>query len=266
MFRKNIFFFGFIVFSTLLSASEAYDTGYNLFASNKPAEAIPYFVTAMEEPGVSPSVYMYLGIAYYQTGQYAQSVDVFKKGLSATGTNKRILAFNAGNSAYAMKDFVVAEQMYSLAAAADPMYADPVLNRANARLSQNKLEDALTDYQQYLVLDPASTQRTQVEAVIKALQAELVYQEQESVRLAQEAERMKAEEERIRAENERIAEAQAEAQRLENERIAAEQAAEAERRRKLLEDVAASLQNTDTTSVNAGTEGVIDYEYESELD
>ena len=254
MFRKNIFFFGFIVFSTLLSASEAYDTGYNLFASNKPAEAIPYFVTAMEEPGVSPSVYMYLGIAYYQTG------------LSATGTNKRILAFNAGNSAYAMKDFVVAEQMYSLAAAADPMYADPVLNRANARLSQNKLEDALADYQQYLVLDPASTQRTQVEAVIKALQAELVYQEQESVRLAQEAERMKAEEERIRAENERIAEAQAEAQRLENERIAAEQAAEAERRRKLLEDVAASLQNTDTTSVNAGTEGVIDYEYESELD
>ena len=93
-----------------------------------------------------------------------------------------------------------------------------------------------------------------------------MYQEQEAVRLAQEAERMKAEEERIRAENERIAAAQAEAQRLENERIAAEQAAEAERRRKLLEDVAASLQNTETTSVNAGTEGVIDYEYESELD
>ena len=41
---------------------------------------------------------------------------------------------------------------------------------------------------------------------------------------------------------------------------------EAERRRKLLEDVANSLQNTDSTNMTSGTEDLIDYDYESELD
>lgn len=88
---------------------------------------------------------------------------------------------------------------------------------------------------------------------------------------------MKEEEARIQAENQRIAEEKAEAARKEAERLAAEKAAEearlaaqreaeAERRRKLLEEVAASLQDTETTGMNAGSEGVIEYEYESELD
>lgn len=258
-------------------ASDAYETGYNLFSTNKPAEAIPYLETALNDLAVSPSVYIYLGIAYYQTGKYPESLDVFKRGLSASGTNKRIIAFNAGNSAYAMRDYATAEEMFSLASVADPGYAAPVLNRANARLSQDKLQGALEDYQRYLVLDPYSSQRTEVEAIIRALQGEMVYREQEKERLVQEEQRMKEEEARIQAENQRIAEEKAEAARKEAERLAAERAAEearlaaqreaeAERRRRLLEEVAASLQDTETTGMNAGSEGVIEYEYESELD
>ena len=263
------------VFSSF--ASDAYETGYNLFTTNKPAEAIPYLETALNDVAVSPSVYVYLGIAYYQTGKYPESLDVFKRGLSASGTNKRIIAFNAGNSAYAMRDYATAEEMFSLASVADPAYAAPVLNRANARLSQDKLQGALEDYQRYLVLDPYSSQRTEVEAIIQALQGEMVYREQEKERLVQEEQRMKEEEARIQAENQRIAEEKAEAARKEAERLAAERAAEearlaaqreaeAERRRRLLEEVAASLQETETTGMNAGSEGVIEYEYESELD
>ena len=231
-------------------ASDAYETGYNLFSTNKPSEAIPYFVTAMNDLSVSPSVYIYLGIAYYQTGQYTESLEVFRRGLSASGTNKRIIAFNAGNSAYAMRDYATAEEMFSLASAADPTFASPVLNRANSRLSQDKLQGALEDYERYLVLDPYSSQRAEVEAIIRALRGEMVYREQEKERIAQEEQRMKEEEARIQAENQRIAEEKAEAARKEAERLAAEKAAEearlaaqreaeAERRRKLLEEVAA---------------------------
>ncbi|MEE0133718.1 MAG: tetratricopeptide repeat protein [Treponema sp.] len=276
--RKLFLMVAVITMSVFTSfASDAYETGYNLFSTNKPAEAIPYLETALNDLAVSPSVYIYLGIAYYQTGKYPESLDVFKRGLSASGTNKRIIAFNAGNSAYAMRDYATAEEMFSLASVADPGYAAPVLNRANARLSQDKLQGALEDYQRYLVLDPYSSQRTEVEAIIRALQGEMVYREQEKERLVQEEQRMKEEEARIQAENQRIAEEKAEAARKEAERLAAERAAEearlaaqreaeAERRRRLLEEVAASLQDTETTGMNAGSEGVIEYEYESELD
>ena len=276
--RKFFLILAIITMSVFsLFASDAYETGYNLFTTNKPAEAIPYLETALNDLAVSPSVYVYLGIAYYQTGKYPESLDIFKRGLSASGTNKRIIAFNAGNSAYAMRDYATAEEMFSLASVADPAFAAPVLNRANARLSQDKLQGALEDYQRYLVLDPYSSQRAEVEAIIRALQGEMVYREEEKERLAQEEQRMKEEEARIQAENQRIAEEKAEAARKEAERLAAERAAEearlaaqreaeAERRRRLLEEVAASLQDTETTGMNAGSEGVIEYDYESELD
>lgn len=279
MVKRKLFLIITVITMSVFSsfASDAYETGYNLFTTNKPAEAIPYLETALNDVAVSPSVYVYLGIAYYQTGKYPESLDVFKRGLSASGTNKRIIAFNAGNSAYAMRDYATAEEMFSLASVADPAYAAPVLNRANARLSQDKLQGALEDYQRYLVLDPYSSQRAEVEAIIQALQGEMVYREQEKERLVQEEQRMKEEEARIQAENQRIAEEKAEAARKEAERLAAERAAEearlaaqreaeAERRRRLLEEVAASLQETETTGMNAGSEGVIEYEYESELD
>lgn len=269
---------GFVLaFCASVLCAASFDSGYALFSTNRPAEAIPYFTAALAEPDVPPSVYMYLGIAFYQTGRYAESLETFEKGLAASGTDKRILAFNAGNTAFALKDYARADELYSLACAADPSYAAPVLNRANTRISLNKLEDALSDYRTYLALDPSSAQREPVERMIAAIEGELALKAQEAERLAQEAERLKAEEARLAKEAERIAAEKAEAQRLEAERaaaekaareaqLAAEQAAEAERRRKLLEEVAASLQDTETTNMNAGTEGVIDYEYESELD
>ena len=256
----------FFLAVSVVFSSEDYDKGFSLFSSNKPEEAIPYFLSALNEVDANPSVYIYLGLAYYQTGEYAKSIEISRKALYKSGTNKRIIAFNAGNSAYAMRDFATAEEMYSLAYAADPNFANPVLNRANARLSQQKYKDALNDYINYLALEPDTEQRSEIEDIIRFLQEEVVFQEQEAERLAQEAQRLKEEEQRMLAEQKRIAEEKAEQEIILQEKIAAEKAAEAERRRKLLEEVAASLQDTDTTNMNAGSEGVIEYEYESELD
>ena len=307
-------------------ASDAYETGYKLFSSNRPAEAIPHLVAAMQDPTVSPSVYIYLGIAYYQMGQYSESLDVFIRGLDTPGADRKVIAFNAGNSAYALRDYSKAEELFTLSSIQDPAFASPVLNRANTRISQDKLQEALEDYERYLVLAPHSSQRKEVEAIIRILkedQAEKERLAQEEQRIKEEAARLQAEQERlaaakaeeerraaeeaarkeaervaaekaaeearIQAEQERLAaeqaeEARREAERLaaeeerrEAERVAAQKAAEEarlaaqreaaeERRRRLLEEVAASLQETETTGMNAGSEGVIEYEYESELD
>jgi len=53
------------------------------------------------------------------------------------------------------------------------------------------------------------------------------------------------------------------AKAAEAERQAAE---EAERRKRLLEDVAASLQDSESQNMSAGAEGTVDYGYESELE
>ena len=246
-------------------ASDAFETGYRLFSSNKPAEAIPHLVAAMQDPTVSPSVYIYLGIAYYQTGQYSESLDVFIRGLDTPGADRKVIAFNAGNSAYALRDYGKAEELFTLSSIQDPAFASPVLNRANTRISQDKLQEALEDYERYLVLAPHSSQREEVEAIIRILKED----QAEKERLAQEEQRIKEEAARLQAEQERLAAAKAEeerriaeeAARKEAERVAAE-----ERRKRLLEEVAASLQETETTGMNAGSEGVIEYEYESELD
>ena len=77
---------------------------------------------------------------------------------------------------------------------------------------------------------------------------------------------MGQEEKRQAEENARIQAELAKKRAAEEEARKAEMAREAERRRKLLEDVANSLQQTDSMNMTAGAEDVIEYDYESELD
>ncbi len=263
----------FIVFLCLIcsfASADAFSEGEAFFRANKPREAVEQFNIAMNQSYVNPVIYTYLGLAYYQLGQYKNSMDTFISGTKVSGTNKRVLYFNAANTAFAMGDLIKAEEYYTLASVADPDFSSVYLNRANARLKLDKLDDAIADYEKYLLLDPESSQSEQIRSLLALLAAEKVARIEEQKRLAEEAERIRQEEERLAKERE--------AQRLEQERIAAEKraeeeriakekaAAEAERRRKLLEEVAASLQDNDSANVSAGTEGVMDYDYEGELD
>jgi len=112
---------------------------------------------------------------------------------------------------------------------------------------------------QYLIMEPEGKQNEQIRKLLMLLNEEQAVRAAEEERLAQEAQRLRLEEERIAKE--------LEAQRIENEKIAAQKAAaEAERRKKLLEQVAESLQGNESTNFSAGTEGVMGYEYENELD
>jgi len=95
--------------------------------------------------------------------------------------------------------------------------------------------------------------------VLAYLGEEIRAQEESAARFAEEQKRLEEENRRMQEE---LARQKAEYEAAE----AARKAAEEERRRKLLEEVANSLQQTDSTNMSAGAEDVIDYDYESELE
>ena len=275
--KKSLFLILFVGCFFCIFGSENFFLGEKLFKENKPAEAINYLRLAMTEENVDKKVYNYLGLCYYQLGKNQESLDTFLKGTTISGTNKRQLFYNAGNSAFALGQFSRAVEFYSYSLVADGTFSNAVLNRANAYFNLVQYQDAIIDYKHYLEIEPNTDQRDMILRLIALLEEELVLQEEEAKKMAEEQERLRLEEERIAVEMakyEEIRRQEEAVRRAEEERIAAEKAAieaelkaqEEEWRRKLLEDVAAAVQENESTNVSAGSEGVITYEYEEELD
>ncbi|WP_191017015.1 tetratricopeptide repeat protein [Treponema zioleckii] len=157
----------------VIEFNEDFEKGSELFQLNQPVEAIPFFEKAIEAEHVDPAIYIYLGIAYYQTEDYTKSLAICVKGLSKNNTNHKILAYNGGNSAYAMANYVRADSLYAIALKEDENYAPAVLNRANAQLKLDLLEDSKNNYIKYLELDGETPQRPTIEQVIALLEQEI---------------------------------------------------------------------------------------------
>jgi tetratricopeptide (TPR) repeat protein len=248
-----------VMILTSMTLIHAESEGERLFKTNNPAEAIPLLEGDIVSGTASPDSYNFLGLSYYQTGNYKKSVETFEKGLLVPGTNKKVLAYNEGNAAYAMADYAKAAGSYSLALAASPSFSEALLNRANAFLMGGDLQKALDDYTQFLTQKPDDPQHDQVARMMALLKAELAKRE-EDARIAAEQEKKRLEEEaNLKAEQERLAKEKA-------DKEAADKAAEEARRKKLLEDVANSLQDTSTENMTSGAEDVINYDTEPELD
>lgn len=275
-FKKSISYMLLIIIG-FCAYCQNFIEGEQLFKTNQPSEAIPVLLKALSETNVNPLTYNYLGLSYYQIGKYEKALDIFTKGIKVPGTNKRLLYFNAGNAAFSLGQYDKAEEMYSFAITADPSFSSAILNRANTRMQKFSYDLAAEDYNQYLVVEPNSDQEPQIRRLLALLAEDAEARRLEAERLALEQERIAAEEKRIAEEQARLEQerlAQEAVLKAEQERLAAEaavaeaerQAAEAERRRKLLEEVAATLQEGASTHVSAGTEGVIEYDYDEELD
>ena len=155
------------------ASSADFSAGEELFQLNKPAEAIQLFERVLSEPQPNPAVYVYLGVAYYQLESYQKSLDVCMAGLSRADTDHKILAYNAGNSAYALADYRRADSCYAIALKADEGFAPAHLNLANARLKQDKLEDARESYVRFLELDSQTPQREAIEGLLALLDEEI---------------------------------------------------------------------------------------------
>lgn len=214
-----------------------------------------------------PEEYNYLGLSYYQIGNYEKAAEAFKKGVAASGTSKKLLYFNLGNAYFALQKWQDALDAYSMASVADPAYAAPVLNKAGTELKMDKLLEAAADYKRFLVLRPEDEQRPQIEKIIALIEAELVSRAEKERLAAEEAARVKAEEERLAREKAEAERRELE-RKLEEERLAAKKRAEEEeRRRKALEDIAGSLRDGgDTTNMSASSEESLEYEYDSDIE
>lgn len=145
-----------------------------------------------EEPG-NEKVYLYLAFSYEQMGNNARAVEILRQGLNSAVLYRKNFYLNLGNNYFKLGQYALAEEMFTQAVKADTRYAEAYLNRANSRMQQQKLGNALADYRMYLTLEPDSRQRENIEKVISLIGDYLAEAEQRRI---EEEERRKAEEER----------------------------------------------------------------------
>ncbi len=214
------------------AAGASFTEGEALFMRNKPAEAAAKLESALKEDPANLTAVLYLAIAYQQLARFDAGIELLRKNLTRAGEKTALFAFNLGNLYFAKGSASFAEPFYTKALEADPNFASALLNRANARIKTGALRDAVADYEQYLVLAPTTPQRPVIEKLIAFIEGE--FQNAERILLAA-----------------------AEAAR-----------AEEERRQRLLDEVAASLQASaeDTRGLSAGSEEVMGYDGEFVLE
>ncbi len=160
-------------------------SGEALFKENNAKDAVQVLEYEIINGQVSENSYNFLGLGYYQLGEYEKSLDAFKRGLKAQPENAKILSYNMGNTYYALKDYKSAVSCYSDALKADPLFYDAILNRANALLMAGQLLSAKEEYSDYLVKAPDNPQRERIELLIKALEDEIARRQEEARLLAE---------------------------------------------------------------------------------
>jgi len=221
----------FILGAPFLEAQDSFAKGEDLFMQNKPQEALQYLESAAAEDPAHVQAFLYLGIAYLQLNRADDAIATYKKILPLGGAETARIAFSLGNAYFVKGNFALAKEYYTQAIAADPSYASAYLNRANALVKNGELSDALTDYQAFLGMDPGNPKNDQVVKLMAFIRAQFAAEEQRRVAAAQAAQ------------------------------------AEADRKKRLLDEVAGSLQAAaeDSKGLSAGTEDVQDYNNEFEL-
>ena len=159
--------------------------GETLFKENNAADAVEVLEYEILSGQISENSYNFLGLGYYQIGDYEKSIDAFKRGLKAQPENAKLLNYNLGNTYYALKNYIDAIECYSNAVRADPKFYDAILNRANALLMSDRLLSAKEDYQDYIEKCPDDAQKERIELLIKAIEEELARREEEARLLAE---------------------------------------------------------------------------------
>ncbi|MCL2832026.1 MAG: tetratricopeptide repeat protein [Treponema sp.] len=253
-------------------AQNSFSKGEAIFLDNKPQEALPFLEAAVNEDPAHVQAFIYLGIAYQQLNRTDDAIAVYQKILPRGGSETAKIAFNLGNAYFNKGNYSSAVDSYTQALNADPSYSTALLNRANSKIKTGALKDAVTDYQNYLVMEPQSSQRGQIEKLISFINDEFAA-EAKRIEDARIAEEKRIQDEKLaeekRQEDARIAEEQRKAEE-EKQRIAQEEAAraESERRQRLLDEVSASLQAAaeESKGLSAGNEEVQGYDGEFELE
>jgi tetratricopeptide (TPR) repeat protein len=231
---KKLFFFAVLyIFLTVHGFCQTnFIRGEELFMQNKPAEALVFLENAVADDPAHIQAFLYMGIAYEQIGKLNEAAAVYRRILDRSGNLSACISTNLGNVYFRMGNFESAQQFYSRAIAEDSAYSSACLGRANTRLKTGALRDAVADYELYLTMEPRSPKRSLIEQMVTFIHSEFAAEDRRRL-LAEEAAR-----------------------------------AEAMRRQRLLDDLAASLQSAagDSRGLSTGADNVETYDNEFELD
>ena len=179
LFSLILFFAGTGVFAQGLSRGES------LFKENNAKDAVQVLEYEILNGQISDNSYNFLGLGYYQLGEYDKSLDAFKRGLKAQPENAKLLSYNMGNTFYALKDYSSAAGCFSDALKADPLFYTALLNRANSLLMAGQLVSAKDDYVDFNTKCPDDPQHERIDLLIKALEEEIARREEEARLLAE---------------------------------------------------------------------------------
>lgn len=167
------------------AAAGSLSQGESLFKENNAKDAVQVLEYEILNGQISDNTYNFLGLGYYQLGDYEKSLDAFRRGLKAQPDNTKLLSYNMGNTYYAIKDYTSAVNCYSDSLKAAPTFYDALLNRANALLMTGQLTSAKEDYQLFVIKCPDDPQKERIEMLIKALEEEIARREEEARLLAE---------------------------------------------------------------------------------
>ena len=235
--KRNCFVIGFsigLLFFTgvLCFGQNNFTRGEELLMQNKPAEAVVFLERSISEDPANVQTFLYLGIVYEQLGRNDEAITAYRRILPSAGNLTAYIANNLGNVYFQKGDTVNAELFYTQAIEFDRVYSSAFLGRANSRIKSGSLQPAISDYEQFLALEPQSPQRANIERLVSFIRGEFIAEERRQ--------QIAAEEERVRL----------------------------EQRQRLLDEISVSLQSVADSSrgLSAGVEDLEDYEGEFELE
>ena len=165
---------GFCLFLGLFECRQAFaiSEGGMLFTKNKSREAIPLLEAEIAGGNASGDTFNYLGLSYFQIGEYKKSIEAFDNALKSPSVNKVVINYNKGNSYYALKEYSNAAKCFTNAIELDRTFAKAFLNRANSYLQLKRYIEAISDYTNFLKLEPKNPQRVKIIKLIGLLKEE----------------------------------------------------------------------------------------------
>jgi Tfp pilus assembly protein PilF len=209
-----------------------FSRGEELLMQNNPAEAVVFLENAIADDPAHTLAWLYLGIVYEQLGRMEEAIATYRRVLPMAGNLSANIANNLGNVYFQRGNTEEAERFFTQAITLDSVYSRAYLGRANTRIRAGNLRNAVSDYEQYLTLEPRSSQRSSIEQLVSLIRSEFAAEERRRILAEEEARRL------------------------------------AEERQRLLDAVSASLQSAVDASqgISTGTESIKVYEGEFELE
>ena len=230
--KKRAMVFIFLILTVICHGQTSFSKGEELLMQNQPSLAAPFLESAVIENPANIVTYLYLGIVYEQLGRLEEAIALYRRILPLAGNHSANIANNLGNVYFLRGNTEEAERFFSQAIGFDSVFSKAYLGRANTRIKAGKAQNAITDYEQYLTLEPLSSQRVNIENLIRIIRTEIASEEMRRFLAAEEERRL------------------------------------AEERQRLLDSVSASLQSAADFSqgISSGAESVKNYDGEFELD